>query len=170
MATEPADLPDFDTLTTERTITSVVPMARGVAVTWDDGVEARYHVDWLRENAPDASATHPVTREQTLQLLDIPEDLEASSASVDDAGNLIVRWSTGDVSAYNPGWLRAYTPGIEDTFALPDQILWGQGFADEVPRFDGPKVLADEMSSGVGRRRCGFMASPCLRDFPQHLR
>ena len=72
------NVPDFDSYPVVHRITAAQPMRRGVRVVWSDGLDARYHVHWLRENAPDPDTTHPVTREQSLQLADIPADLEAN--------------------------------------------------------------------------------------------
>ena len=64
-------LPDFDAYPTDRRLVEAEPATRCVHARWDDGLECRYHVFWLRENAPDAETTHPVTREQALQLVNI---------------------------------------------------------------------------------------------------
>lgn len=139
-----ADWPDFDAYPVHHRLTAARSEGRAVAVTWDDGLECRYHVFWLRENAPDPATTHPVTREQALQLIDIPEDLTAEAARVDADGCLEVTWSSGEVSRYHPGWLRAYSHGDETFARLPERRLWVPGMQPEVPRFDGPQVLAEE--------------------------
>lgn len=140
--------PDFDVYPVRRAIADAQVDApadgRAVAVTWDDGVSARYSVFWLRENAPDPETTHPETREQRLQLLEIPEDLRARAAWIDAAGALCVAWSTGEESRFHPGWLRAWTFEASDADpALPPRIAWEAG-ATAAPRFDGPKALSDE--------------------------
>lgn len=142
------DVPDFDSYPVEHSIVKAAPIDRGVSVTWDDGLEAQYHAIWLRENSADAETTHPVTREQALQLVDIPEELQVGSASPDENGGLTVRWSTGEESRYHPGWLRAYTTGTEDLFTLPGCHLWDGDFEETLPRFDGSLVLADETEFG----------------------
>jgi hypothetical protein len=102
-----AEIPDFDSYPACHRIEQASPIPRGVRVRWNDDLDARYHVFWLREHAPDAETTHPVTREQALQRLDIPDGLEAVAAGTDAAGNLLVSWSTGGGNRYHPGWLRA---------------------------------------------------------------
>jgi len=147
--TEPAGTPDFDTYPIRHRLVRVEPIDRGVRAVWDDGLECRYQVFWLRENAPDAATTHPVTREQALQLLDIPADLTAAEAGVDGAGGLWVRWSTGETSRFHPGWLRAWSHGADaDRHGLPARSIWGAEMQDRLPRFDGPRVLADEAELG----------------------
>lgn len=140
-----AATPDFDSYPTDHRLAEARGEGRCVAVIWDDGLVTRHHAFWLRENAPDPETTHPVTREQALQLVDIPEDLAAADADVDGAGNLRVRWSTGEESRFNPGWLRAWSfEATGETFALPPRRIWGTAPDEAVPRFDGPAVLDDE--------------------------
>ncbi|MBP5857902.1 TauD/TfdA family dioxygenase [Marivibrio halodurans] len=149
-ATAPADPPDFDAYPITHRLVEAEAAGRAVRVVWEDGLICRYHVFWLRENAPDPETTHPVTREQALQLLEIPTDLEAAEAWVDAAGGLGVRWSSGERSRFHPGWLRAYSHGATDgedgagLHALPSRVRWDAAMmADAVPRFDGPTVLSD---------------------------
>lgn len=141
--------PDFDAYPIRHALSAARVDAqadgRAVAVDWDDGLAARYSVFWLRENAPDPETTHPETREQRLQLLEIPDDLRAVAALIDAAGALCVAWSTGEESRFHPGWLRAWTHGAEDAdHALPPRTAWRAGAQGLPPRFDGPKALADE--------------------------
>lgn len=138
-----ADVPDFDSYPVTHRVSSAKPIDRGVQVVWDDGLQARYHVFWLRENAPDPQTTHPVTREQALQLVDIPDDLQSVEASPTEEGGLAVLWATGENSRYHPGWLRSYTVDADSHFDLPDRRVWDSGFEETLPRFDGPKVLGD---------------------------
>ena len=143
-----AGLPDFDSYPIDHSVEEARPVQDAVWVRWDDGLECRYHVFWLRENAADPATTHPVTREQALQLLDIPEDLACVAAATDRAGNLVVHWSSGEESQFHPGWLRAHSHGAAPHFALPDRVIWGGELQDELPRFDGPAVLQDEGELG----------------------
>jgi len=81
-----------------------------------------------------------------LQLLEIPEDLEAAAAAVAADGALVVHWAGGGESRYHPGWLRAYSHGAaDDHFRLPKRITWDERFQAQVPYFDGPAVLAEEV-------------------------
>lgn len=143
-ADQPADLPDFDSYPIAHRLTAATAEGRAVRARWDDGLESRYHVFWLRENAPDPETTHPVTREQALQLLEIPANLTATEATVDGAGGLVVTWSDGTRSRFHAGWLRAYSVTEEPALhALPARRHWDADSVSDVPRFDGPKVLTD---------------------------
>lgn len=137
-------VPDFDAYPITHTLTSAQPERGGVRVSWSDGLSSLYHPTWLRENASDPESCHPVSREQTLMLLDIPADLSAVSASVDAHGALCVRWSTGEGGRYHPGWLRAHSAGsARAAFAMPERVLWDGSFGAALPRMDGQAVLRD---------------------------
>ncbi len=143
------DLPDFDAFPVRHQIAMATADGQSLRIVWDDGFESRYHPMWLRENAPDPDTTHPVTREQSLFLLDIPDDLAVTNATLDERGGVLVEWSTGGASRYHPGWLRAYSfDAPERLFSLPKRVHWDGGFTHEVPRLDGPTVLSDESELG----------------------
>jgi len=140
LLTAPAELPDFDAFPIRHRLRAATAAGRAVDLLWDDGAETRYHVMTLRENAPDI--VHPVTREQATMLTEIAADLAAAEAGVDGAGGLWVRWSTGGVSRFHPGWLRAYAPGApENLFALPERVYWDATTLPDLPRFEGRAAI-----------------------------
>ncbi|MFT5578146.1 MAG: gamma-butyrobetaine dioxygenase [Paraglaciecola psychrophila] len=136
--------PDFDHYPRGQQIRAAAIIEHGVSVSWDDGIESQFHVYWLRENAADEVTCHPESKEQQLQLLELPEDLAATQVGVSSAGELQVEWSTGDSSCFDPGWLRAYCHrAAAAPFALPTRQHWNAQSLGAVPRFDGPSVLTD---------------------------
>ena len=141
--------PDFDYYPCDYNIRSTAIIERGVSVVWDDGIESQFHVYWLRENAADALTCHPESKEQQIQLLELPEDLAATEVSVSIAGELQVKWSNGESSSFAPGWLRAYCHQVAaETFALPKRQYWSGKDLGAVPRFDGPSVLTNRVLFG----------------------
>ena len=141
--------PDFDHYSQDYHIRSAAIIERGVSVIWDDGIESQFHVYWLRENAADALTCHPESKEQQIQLLELPEDLKVTEVGISDVGELLVNWSTGDCSRFNPGWLRAYCHKVgSTTFALPKRQYWSKEDLGAVPRFDGPSVLTNRALFG----------------------
>ena len=166
-ASDLAEPPDFDSYPVRHAIRDAVPIDGGVRVAWDDGLESRYHVFWLRENASDPETMHPVTREQALQLLDLPDDLEAVTAGTDAAGNLVVQWSTGDESRYHPGWLYAHSHGTGEHVTLPPRELWDATLQDHLPRFHGPTVLQDESAFANWARALHVHGLAILEDLPE---
>ena len=130
------DTPDFDHYPTARRVDAITLLPLGLEVHWDDGAITTHHALWLRENAPDPETTNPDTREQTLQLVDIPENLRVLSASPSQGGGLSVRFSDSAEAQYHPGWLRAYAPETQEApFALPPRQLWTGERLAALPRF-----------------------------------
>ncbi|MEL6582308.1 MAG: TauD/TfdA family dioxygenase [Pseudomonadota bacterium] len=129
---KPENVPDFDTYPVSRTLKTVRSEGRAVYVAWSDGTEHRYHAELLRENAPEAETTHPVTREQVINLLDLPKDVSAIDARITADGLLEVSWNWGNPTCFDPGWLSALAPGAE-AFSLPERQVWTDGM--RVPRF-----------------------------------
>ncbi len=145
MAFSQISTPDFDTYPVRHRVTAVDVIEHGVRVTWSDGLCSGFNRFWLRENAADPATTHPVTRELTLPLLDVPDNLAVSHAEVSGCGGIIVIWSTGDTSEYHPGWLRAWCHEASgEMFQLPERLSWDASALPQVPRFNGPDVLIDE--------------------------
>ena len=134
-------LPDFDAYPTHHHVSSARPVAAGraVALTWDDEYTCRFHVFTLKENAPDS--VHPVSREQVVMLMDLPDDLRAVAAGVDARG-VWVQWSTGGTSCFDAGWLRAHATQSPTHVALPPRALWDIEALPAVPRF-GPRVRTE---------------------------
>lgn len=137
-------LPDFNTYPVSHRAVAAEPIENGIAVTWDDGVRTEHHRFVLRENSPDPATTHPLSREQQLQLTEIPTDLAIVGASVDDDGGVRVRWSAGPVaeSVYHPGWLRAWAGGTGAPNPLPAHVRWDSSLDLSTVTFGGAEVLA----------------------------
>jgi hypothetical protein len=56
--------------------------ARWVEVVWADGASARFHHVWLRDNCACDLCVHPITKEQTFELVSAPAINPARAASV----------------------------------------------------------------------------------------
>lgn len=79
-----------------------------VQVRWGDERLSPFHHQWLRDNCPCAQCVYSVTREQVLEIIDVPEDLGCLGARIDSQGCLCLDWSDGHQSRFDPGWLRAH--------------------------------------------------------------
>ncbi len=127
-------VPDFDCYPVTRTLRSARIADGDVAVRWDDGSASILPSLWLREFSPDPGTIHPVTREQLIMLIDLPEDLRAADAEIRPDGRLRVTWQPeGLDSVYHPGWLWAHRPESPGDDALPPRRLWTRGEAPRVP-------------------------------------
>ena len=128
--TQTLSIPDFDCYPVTRTLSGVRIADGDVHVHWDDGSTSVLPSVWLREFSPDLGTIHPVTREQVIMLVDLPEDLRAAEAEVLPDGRLQVTWHPeGLVSGYDPGWLWAHRPESQDVDPLPPRRLWVHGDA-----------------------------------------
>ncbi len=122
--------PDFDFYPVTNTLIGARVADGDVEVRWDDGSTSLLPGVWLREFSPDLGTIHPVTREQVIMLVDLPEDLRAADAEVLPDGSLRVTWHPeGPDSLYDPGWLWAHRPEAPATDALPPRRLWERGEA-----------------------------------------
>ena len=141
--------PDFDVYQSDIGIREVSINKSSIVLAWEDGKQSEYNVFLLRENSPDEDVIHPKSRELLISPLDIPENLTAISASVRDDGALLIIWSSGDQSAYHPGWLRehAWYSNDENSPSLSsvgEIETWESSSFSEPPSFDGNKVLQEE--------------------------
>ncbi|MCH8248867.1 MAG: TauD/TfdA family dioxygenase [Proteobacteria bacterium] len=142
MAAEQLIVPDFDTYPVTHALEEAWVIDGGVKLRWDDGLESRLPVLWLREFSPDISTFHAITREQMIKLTEIPADLIASEATIAQDGFLSVLWEPESLSSrYHPGWLRAHIPDTPDAiFALPERQLWRDADHKKATWFDGNAV------------------------------
>ena len=151
--TETFSVPDYDAYPVVRALGGARIVDGDVEVRWDDGSASALPGVWLREFSPDLGTIHPVTREQVIMLVDLPEDLRAAVAQVLPDGRLAVTWQPeGLVSHYHPGWLWAHRPESPDAAALPERRLWQTGRAQQTPitRVEGAAIRAgDEAALGA---------------------
>ncbi|WP_338496976.1 gamma-butyrobetaine dioxygenase [Pseudomonas sp. WP18] len=124
---------------------TVKPLADQVLVTWADGRVSPFHHQWLRDNCPCPQCVYSVTREQVLEIVDVPEDLTPDTTWLDDEGCLCVGWQDGHQSRFDPGWLRAHAydePSRAERLASkPQRRLWQHDLP--LPVFDYQAVMED---------------------------
>lgn len=114
-----------------------------VSLRWSDGQHSRFHAMWLRDNCACPECTHPVTVEQSIYLLDIPEDIAADTATIEATGGLRVTWRGNDhISIYNPGWLYTHS-GLKQPHQN-ERILWAAEDLKKPPTFDGPSAMIND--------------------------
>ena len=148
MALREADFetPDFDVYPVRHDLASVTSGDTGIHITWSDGWESWFHFLWLRDNCPCAECVHPVTREQSFEIMSVAEDLRAAAAHVSGDGALEVAWAgDGHRSRYHPGWLRAHCHGEASLRGLTStRRLWDASLDGAVPSFGHDALLVDD--------------------------
>lgn len=116
-----------------------------VVIRWEDGRTLRAFALWLWENRIGA-AIDDATREGMLDPADLPDGPLIAAASVDDDGNVVVRW-IGDASpsTFSAGWLRHVAEGRHRVDALiPAPEPWRATDLGSLPTMPGPPVLDGE--------------------------
>ncbi|MFW9267140.1 gamma-butyrobetaine dioxygenase [Pseudomonas sp. NR3] len=123
-----AAIADFRSYPLVHALTAAIPLADRVHVTWADGRISPFHHQWLRDNCPCQACVYSVTREQVLEIVDVPEDLAPDEIRVDGEGRLRVAWRDGHQSQFDPGWLRAHAydevSRAERLDGRPQRQLW----------------------------------------------
>ena len=140
-------VPDFDAYPVTHSLSGARIVNGDVEVRWADGSASVLPGLWLREFSPDLGTIHPVTHEQVIMLIDLPEDLCAAAADVLPDGRLKVIWHPERlVSLYHPGWLWAHRPESADAAGLPSRRLWVQGQAQhtQLTRVDGAAIRSGD--------------------------
>jgi gamma-butyrobetaine dioxygenase len=151
--TETFAVPDYDAYPVVRALLGARIVDGDVEVRWDDGSASALPGVWLREFSPDFGTIHPVTREQVIMLIDLPDDLRAAAVEVLPDGRLAVTWHPeGLVSHYHPGWLWRHRPEAPAGSDLPRRHQWQPGRARHTPlvRVEGGAIRAgDEAALGA---------------------
>jgi gamma-butyrobetaine dioxygenase len=137
--------PDFDVYPTEPGVADAVNHDRWVEVSWADGASARFHHVWLRDNCACEQCVHPMTKEQTFEIVSAPASNPARAVAVTADGALEVVWaSDGHRSCYHPGWLRAHRYDGLTGDPGRGRIVWDGSTPGVPPTFDGLAVMADD--------------------------
>jgi gamma-butyrobetaine dioxygenase len=135
-----------------------------VRLTWGDGVCARFHALWLRDNALDPATRSPGNGQRLISVLDIPADTTVSAARPTSAGDLEVAFS----SAFGPvvfpaGWLRARiydaSARTDRGWPPPDASLWDAALMGHIPTGSYAAISRDRRALGdwlAAVRRLGF--------------
>lgn len=136
---------DFRTYPLISALRTVQALADRVLVTWADDRVSPFHHQWLRDNCPCPQCVYPVTREQVLEIVDVPETLTATNAWIDNEGCLCVDWRDGHQSRIDAGWLRAHAyddeSRAERLAAKPKSRLWKSDL--QLPVFDYQALMND---------------------------
>ncbi|KIH81233.1 gamma-butyrobetaine dioxygenase [Pseudomonas batumici] len=140
---------DFRSYPLISALTAAHPLADRIVVYWADGRISPYHHVWLRDNCPCPQCVYTVTREQVLEIVDVPEDLAPATLRIDDGGCLCIDWQDGHASRFDPGWLRAHAyddeTRAERQAGKPKSRLWDSSLSLPVFEFaalkEDPKAL-----------------------------
>jgi len=135
--------PDFRHYEIEPGLVAAISRDSVVEVEWSDGQRGRFHAIWLRDNAADELSIDPHSHERLFDILDIPVDIKPVGVRLGRDGELLIDWGTR-VTAYHPGWLRAYCYdlGVSDERRIEYQT-WDGDMAANLPSFDAAGIADD---------------------------
>ena len=125
-------VPDFRKYIAKESIKNIIVHSSGVSLTWSDNITYSYNRFWLRENSTDPKTTHPDSREQLINLLNIPDNLTIKDYEITKSGDMRIVWGPENhESFYDPSWLRFWGENrFNKKIGLPKQELW-KNFSDE---------------------------------------
>ncbi|MCP1621440.1 gamma-butyrobetaine dioxygenase [Pseudomonas nitroreducens] len=136
---------DWRTYRLTAALGSLRPLENRLEVLWADGRVSPFHHQWLRDNCPCSECVYSVTREQVLEIIDVPASLAPSRASLDQ-GQLCIDWQDGHRSRFDPGWLRAHAyddaSRAERLAAHQTTRVWRRDF--EVPVYQHDHLMDDD--------------------------
>lgn len=145
---ESPDIADYRRYPISTGLNALRPRADYLEVEWSDTRISPFHYLWLRDNCPCAQCVYAVTREQVLEIVDVPTDLQPRQTRIEADGALRVDWPDGHVSRYHPGWLRAHAyddlSREERLRERPRSRLWATGLNEHLPVFDYAAVMKDD--------------------------
>lgn len=88
---------------------------RAVSVEWSTGERTSFNVLWLRDNCPTGGDKRTAFR--TFSVAELDPDLAIVDAGPSDRGGLVVTFSDGHRSPFDPVWLHRHRPGRVTTSA-----------------------------------------------------
>ena len=139
---------DFRTYPLISALAGVQTMADHVLVKWADHRASPFHHPWLRDNCPCPSCVYTVTREQVLEIVDVPESLMPVETSINAEGCLSIQWQDGHLSRFDPGWLRAHAyddeSRAERLAGKPKARLWHSDL--QLPVFEYQALMNDNQA------------------------
>ena len=141
--------PDFETHSMEIPLVAADISNGVVNVRWADGLQARYHPMWLRDNCACKYCLDANSHERVNSILLIPDEVCPEAVVVSQLGGLKVNWAepVGNCTAshFHPGWLRTfdYSNGTRPVEQW-EVKTWGQELEQNPPIFTADGVFNNE--------------------------
>jgi gamma-butyrobetaine dioxygenase len=142
-----------------------------VELVWSDGLRARFHAIWLRDNALDATTRSPGNGQRLITVLDIDPATRVAEAQVTGEGLRLAFAPRAHEATYPTAWLRGRIYDREAPqrpgWTGPGVTLWDGALQAHAPTGSYPAISSDEDALAewlAAVRRYGFAV---LRDVPR---
>ena len=115
-----------------------------LAVAWRARGGSRFPYLWLRDNCRCPACRDPRNGQRLFDVLDLAAEPRPAAAKL-EGDDVLVRWAGEEhESRYGAAWLAAHdlSPAARAR-RRPAPRLWGAEIANDLPRADWPRVLAD---------------------------
>ncbi|KAK3706530.1 hypothetical protein QZH41_003268 [Actinostola sp. cb2023] len=145
----------YSTLPEDKSLLNAVTDDKSLSVHWQDGT-ARFHHVWLRHHCPCPACLDPSTKQRTIDMALIPEQVRPQQVDVASADQLHIVWEDGHVTCFDASWLKenaydAFSKGkLKRGFGTianeSEMILWNKEIlaANPSPEFNYHDVMNDE--------------------------
>jgi len=139
----------------EKSLLKAVTDDKSLSVHWQDG-HARFHHVWLRHHCPCPACLDPSTKQRTIDMALIPEQVRPQQVDVASADQLHIVWEDGHVTCFDASWLKenaydAFSKGkLKRGFGTianeSEMILWNKEIlaANPSPEFNYHDVMNDD--------------------------
>lgn len=114
----------------------------GCRINWADGHTSHFHALWLRDNCPCPECLHPQTRERTLDIMEIPQDISMPDTITVKANSLFIPWSDGHETHFDLAWLRDHCysdPSLENRHESLN--FWNAEISRALPEIDFNTIM-----------------------------
>jgi len=144
---------------------NVLPDNKAVEIVWDNGSRARFHAVWLRDNALDDQTRSPINGQRMITLLDIPQNLTITNASITDEDCMRISIAPENrVLDFPASWLNTYAYDKSGGNRLAgwvnhDVETWDSTLQDRITAGEWQQVSSSREALGhwlAGVRKFGF--------------
>jgi len=150
---------------------NILNSGEAVEIAFADGVRARFHAVWLRDNALDPETRSSANGQRLITILDQPWDTRIAKASVSNAGLSVTFSPEAKAVVFPLPWLKARiydTPhGRQPGWTEDSSETWDASLNSNLPSAKWPQIVADRARLGTwlsAVRRYGFAL---LTDVPR---
>ncbi|PAV77549.1 hypothetical protein WR25_07165 [Diploscapter pachys] len=99
--------------------------SRLISIRWNDGVEGKYPLIWLRDTSPDERtySIGPAMKARNLVMSEFDPEQNAESIKIDESGEILkIDWKDGAKSRFSSDWLRFRNPSDPEARKLRRQV------------------------------------------------